>query len=111
MGQQPFYINQNVRIGGSVITDHDVVVAGEVEGRITCRKLKVEPDAVITGDIVADEVDLAGIVHGNVFAHVLFLRSTCEVYGDIFHGELQLDAGCYFEGKSRHIEDTRAIAN
>ena len=110
MGDQPFYINAGVQIGGSVMAELDVVVAGSVEGRITCRKLKVEPDAVINGDLVADEIDLAGVVNGNVFAHVLFLRSSCEVYGDIFHGELQLDAGCYFEGKSRHIEDTRAVA-
>ena len=93
------------------MTDLDVVVAGDVEGRITCRKLRIEPDAIVTGDLVADEIDLAGVVKGNVFAHVLFLRSSCEVYGDIFHGELQLDAGCYFEGKSRHIEDSRALAD
>ena len=111
MGEQSFFINENVRIGGSVITDNDVVVAGDVEGRITCRKLRVEADATIEGDIVADEVDLAGTVRGNVFAHVLYLRSSCQVFGDIFHGELQLDAGCYFEGKSRHVEDTRALAD
>ena len=110
MGDQPFYIGPDVHIGGSVVTDLDVTVAGTVEGRITCRKLRLEPDAVVNGDLVADEIDLAGVVNGNVFAHVLFLRSSCEVYGDIFHGELQLDAGCYFEGKSRHIEDTRAPA-
>ncbi|MEM8976251.1 MAG: polymer-forming cytoskeletal protein [Pseudomonadota bacterium] len=111
MGEQVFHINESVTIGGSVITDDDVVVSGEVEGRITCRKLRIEPNAVVTGDLVADEVDLAGVVRGNVFAHVLYLRSSCEVYGDIFHGELQLDAGCFFEGKSRHVEDSRAMAD
>ncbi len=110
MGDNAFYINKRVQIGGSVVTDLDVVIAGDVDGRVTCRKLRIEPDATVNGDLVADEIDLAGIVHGNVFAHVLYLRSSCQVYGDIFHGELQLDAGCYFEGKSRHIEDTRAVA-
>ena len=110
MREQAFYISADVRIGGSVITDNDVVVAGAVEGRITCRNLRIEPGAVITGDLIADKVDLAGIVRGNVFAHVLYLRSSCQVFGDIFHEELQLDAGCYFEGKSRHVEDSRAIA-
>lgn len=110
MSQEPFVIHGDVRIQGGVITDRDVVVLGHIEGRVTCPRVKILRGALITGDIVAEFADVAGTVDGNVFAHVLFLRSSCEVFGDIFHGELQLDAGCYFEGKSRHVEHPRTFA-
>ena len=100
-------IYEDVSIYGGVVTDRDVIVAGHVEGRLTCRHARVQATATITGDIVAEHADVAGIVEGNVFAHLLILRSTCRVLGDISHRELQLDEGCHFEGKSRHSERSR----
>ena len=93
-----------------MVTDRDVIVYGHVDGRLTSKRVKVHTGAVVTGDIVAEYADVAGTVEGNVFAHVLYLRSTCQVFGDIFHSELQLDAGCYFEGKSRHVDHPRVMA-
>lgn len=102
-------IYENVSIYGSVVTDRDVIVAGHMEGRLTCRHARVQATATITGDIVAEHADVAGLVEGNVFAHLLILRSTCRVLGDISHRELQLDEGCHFEGKSRHSERSRVL--
>ncbi len=111
LSQEPFVIHSHVQIYGGVVADCDVIVFGHVKGRLTCRRAEVHSDATITGDIVAQEADVAGTVEGNVFAHLLFLRSSCRVFGDIYHSELQLDAGCFFEGKSRHTVHPGALAD
>jgi cytoskeletal protein CcmA (bactofilin family) len=97
----PLIIQARVTIVGALIFDGPILVEGSVDGEIRCRSLTVSERAVIDGLIVADSVTIAGDVNGSIYANTLLLKSACSVEGEIYHREINLEAGSYFEGKSR----------
>ena len=57
--------------------------------------------ARIQGDIVAEELTVAGRVEGDIYALRVKLQGTAVVQGDIFHRSLSMDEHARFEGRSR----------
>ena len=55
-------IDADMRITGSVVSSGDIILAGGVEGEIKCRNLLIEDQALLTGNVNADEAVVAG--HG-----------------------------------------------
>ena len=50
---------------------------------------------------VADRVEIAGTVRGEIFAKEIVLRSTSKVEAELVFTSLVLDEGAHFEGRSR----------
>ena len=94
-------ISSRTTIVGAVHFDGPVRIDGVVQGEIRCDALTVSERGSVDGLIVADSVTVAGEVTGSIYANTLVLRSACDVEGEIIHRELDLEAGSYFEGKSR----------
>jgi hypothetical protein len=61
--------------------------------------------ARIRGDIVAEEMTVAGRVKGDIYALRVKLQGTAVVEGDIFHRSLSMDEHARFEGCSRPEDD------
>ena len=49
-----------------------------------------------------------GTVHGSVRGNRVLLQSTSKVEGDVFHQQLGIEQGAFFEGKSRRVENPTA---
>jgi cytoskeletal protein CcmA (bactofilin family) len=90
-------------IEGAIDYPGPVVIAGTVDGDVTCESLIVTEKGVINGSVRSDTVTVVGEVNGEIFANTLTLKTTCSVNGDIFHNQLVLEDGCYFEGRSRRM--------
>ena len=90
-------------IEGAVEYPGPMVVAGVVEGDVTCTTLTVSERGIINGSVRADTVTVLGEVNGEIYANTLSLKAACSVTGDIYHNQLVLEDGCYFEGKSRRM--------
>ena len=58
-------IDADMRITGSVVSSGDIILAGGVEGEIKCRNLLIEDQALLTGNVNADEAIVAGQVNGD----------------------------------------------
>lgn len=105
-----FVVPPGVTIEGGVIFDGQVCVEGHVQGEVRCLHAVIAADGFVDGLVVADEVSVEGQVDGAIYATHLHLKADCNVEGEIYHADLTLDRGCYFEGKSRRHEDALQMA-
>lgn len=80
-----------------------VVVAGTIEGDIVCVSLVITERGVVNGSVRADNVTVLGEINGEIYANALTLKAASSVTGAIYHNDLVLENGCYFEGKSRRM--------
>lgn len=94
-------IGADLTIKGNLISKGEVQVDGAVEGDVHGSHVIVGPTALITGNVLAEEVIVRGHVVGSVRSKRVMLQSTSEVEGDIFHQSLSIEQGAMFEGKSR----------
>lgn len=100
-----------VDIIGSVYVDGVVRLEGSIVGEIRCTSLDVSGTAAVRGRVVAETVTVYGTVAvGEIYATTLVLKPGCSVEAEIYHEHLQLEAGSYFDGKSRRVNDPVGMA-
>jgi len=107
----PSIFSADLTIDGSLKSDGDVQFDGKIEGSIRARSLTVGEEAVINGEIVADDVTIRGRVLGSIRSRKVHLASTSHVEGDIFHNALGVESGAFFQGNCRHVEDPMSSEN
>lgn len=98
-----FSIPRQAVVEGVIEYSGPMVIAGTVEGDVTCVSLIVTERGVINGTVRSDSVTVLGEINGEIYANTLTLKTASTVYGDIFHNHLVLEDGAYFEGKSRRM--------
>ena len=98
-------IGADLVITGSLQSNGEVTIEGEIQGDIQCGSLLVGESARVQGNVVAEEVVIRGRVEGSVRGNHVALQSTSHVEGDVFHRSLAIEQGAFFEGKSRRSED------
>ena len=91
---------------GNLLSEGDIQVDGKVEGHIRCRQLIVGKDAIINGDVVAEEVVVRGKVKGVIRANRVKLQDTACVESDVFFlKSLAIEDGASFEGQIRRAAE------
>ena len=101
-------ISADLTIIGNLVSQGEVQIDGEVQGDLHAATILVGENARVTGNVVADEVTVRGTVMGSVRGNRVLLQSTSKVEGDVFHQQLGIDQGAFFEGKSRRVENPTA---
>lgn len=88
-------------IHGNIESKGDIRVDGTLVGNLTTSsKVLVGASGIITGDVIAQQADVLGQINGNVrVAELLYLKNNCEVNGNLFAGQLQVDATASFNGE------------
>lgn len=81
-----------------------------MQGDIHGANVVIGESARITGGIVGDEVIVRGSVMGSIRGKRVVLQSSSKLEGDIFHNQLAIEQGAFFEGKSRRVDDPTADA-
>jgi len=92
-------------ITGNLSSEGEVQVDGQIVGDIRCTHLTVGKDAVINGNITAEEVVVRGKVAGTIRSHRVILQDSARVESEIFHKLLSIEEGASFEGVSRMREN------
>jgi cytoskeletal protein CcmA (bactofilin family) len=87
------------------VTTGDMQVEGTIEGDIRAHMLTVGESAVISGEIVADDIVIHGHIKGRVRGLKVRLTSTSKVEGDIIHKTIAIEAGAHFEGSVQRRDD------
>jgi cytoskeletal protein CcmA (bactofilin family) len=98
-------IGADLIITGSLQSNGEVTIEGELQGDIQCASLLVGETARVQGNVVAEEIVIRGRVEGSVRGNRVALQSTSHVEGDVFHRMLAIEQGAFFEGKSRRSDD------
>lgn len=86
-------------IVGDLTSEGEIEVQGTVEGNIRSRRVKIGEGGQVYGEIVADAVDICGLVEGPVVATMVSVARTARVIGHITHRELSIEPGAYLEGR------------
>ena len=102
-------LGDEVRIFGAVFIDCDMKLSGTIQGEVHCYQLEVEPEGVIGGKVVAREVNVRGMVEGEIYSSELTLHASCNVEADIYYRVLTLERGAFFEGKFRQSDDPLSL--
>ncbi len=105
-------IGSDLSIEGQTITIRckgTLRVNGKIQADVHSRQLEVGREAIITGSITADAVDVHGRINGAVLSHKVVLHATAEVEGDIATEYLSIEQGASFDGRSRRVRDPSEI--
>ena len=92
---------------GELSSPTDIRIDGSFEGRIISKgRVVVGEKASITGDLVCNSADFAGVMKGNFFVKdTLTLKGGCTVDGDLHIKRLQVELDAMFNGNCRMISD------
>lgn len=98
------YFSSDITLEGRLCFTGSVRIDGRVCGEIiSTGLLVVEETAVITGDILVENIILSGTVYGNIQASKqVQLHATAKVFGHINYGELSIE-GALHEGSSHKL--------
>jgi cytoskeletal protein CcmA (bactofilin family) len=92
-------------ITGDLRSEGEVQVDGRIHGDISCAHLTVGRDAIIDGNVTAEEVVVRGNVKGVIRANRVILQDSARVESEVFHKTLAIEEGAQFEGRSRRCDD------
>ncbi len=96
-------VGAGMSITGNVTVDGGVRIEGRLEGNVTASKAVVlGPDAVVNGDITAQDAMIGGRVRGAInTTGRLELHATCDVEGGITAPRFKMDEGGRVSGQVR----------
>lgn len=100
--EAPVVIGQGMVIKGSLHSDNDVFLDGEIEGALNvenCR-LMIGPHGKVVANVSAREVGIQGILTGNVEStERTSIRTSGQLMGDIRTGGIVIESGALFTGR------------
>jgi len=91
-------IVEGTSIEGSISSESNIRIDGEVKGTITTKgRLVVGVSGMISGDVICQNAEVEGKVTGSMkVEELLSLKSTAKVEGDIVTGKLSIEPGAVF---------------
>ena len=107
----PSIISADIVLHGALETTGDIHLDGRVEGNVRSAGLVVGDEAVIQGEVVADDVTVRGCIRGRLRARKVLLCAGARVEGDVLYGTFVAEAGARFEGTCRYVDDPLALEN
>jgi cytoskeletal protein CcmA (bactofilin family) len=93
-------IGSTMRIKGDIISKEEMVIDGEVDGKLEARdRLTIGATGKVDATIKAAEVVVGGTVKGNVEAtQRIVLRKGANLVGDVKTAGIVIEDGAYFRG-------------
>ena len=98
-------IGPELLVTGNLETTGELRIEGDVQGDVYAARIVIGEQARVAGDMVADEIDIAGAVQGTIRGNTVTFRRGSHVEGEIMHRKLTIEQGAYFEGKSRRSDN------
>ncbi|MGQ0659895.1 bactofilin family protein [Sphingosinicella sp.] len=92
-------IGAEVTIGGDVTSEGALHLDGRIDGHVRCASLCQSQSGVITGDIIAEEARIGGLVEGTVAARSVVIEASGRVAGDVAYDTITIAAGAQVEGR------------
>lgn len=104
----PSVIGREAEITGNFVTSADVHVEGIVHGMVKARRCVIEPDGLVEGQVLAEEVVVRGQVQGPIKAYHVHLEAGASVAGDIVNDGIVIDNGAELTGSVWRSENPLA---
>ena len=104
------FIAEGLKVIGNLSTEEALQVDGDIEGDVHCIYLILGDKARVTGNIVADDVDVLGHVQGSISGQRVWLKPGAHVEADVQYKTLVIEDGAVFEGRAQRIKAASAKA-
>jgi cytoskeletal protein CcmA (bactofilin family) len=98
----PSIIGGGVLINGNLTSAGEIIVEGQIEGKIRGLSVMICDEAILTGDIIAEQVSVRGQVYGTIRAHHIVLGPKSHFEGTMVQETFAIEAGGCFQGSCRH---------
>ena len=100
-------ISTGTVIKGEITSPNDIRIDGSFEGKIISKgRVVVGEKAVISGDIICENVDFWGKIEGDIYVKDTFsLKGTASVNGNIHVRRLQVEMGAQINGTCNMISE------
>lgn len=105
MSQAPSILSSDLVVTGSVVSEGELQLDGQVHGDVRAGVLTIGEEASVSGEVVAETVSVRGRIEGSLRARQVQLASTARIEGDIIHSTLAIESGAYFDGNCRRESD------
>jgi cytoskeletal protein CcmA (bactofilin family) len=93
-------IGNGTSITGDINSNGDVRIDGTLKGNISITgKLVVGPSGNIEGNVICQNADISGEIHGKVtVTELLSLKASAKLLGDIITGKISIEPNATFTG-------------
>ncbi len=100
-------ISVGTLIKGDISSPNDIRIDGSFEGKISSKgRVVVGDKAVISGDIVCDNLDFWGRMTGSLYVKdTLTLKEGCIINGNLHAKKLVVELGAHFDGNCKMLAD------
>ena len=95
-------IGEATKITGQIDSDAPLSVNGEITGTLALpgHRLTVGPNGKIRAAVYAREVEIFGVIEGEVRAEKVVVRRNATLLGDVCTPSLVIEGGAWFDGRS-----------
>jgi cytoskeletal protein CcmA (bactofilin family) len=95
-------VSDSLRITGRLLSREPLYICGEVVGTLELpdARLTVGPNGNIRAVVSAKEVEIFGVIEGEVKADKVIVRKNATLIGDVYTRALTIEGGAWFEGRS-----------
>ncbi len=98
--QSNLIIGEGVTFTGSISAPGKASINGSVSGEVTVKDLQIGPKGSVSGQIIAQVIDVHGHMAQNIVCHdhILIHRSGT-VVGNLDYSEIEIERGGQFKGQ------------
>ena len=106
-------IGNGTAITGDINSNGDVRIDGSLKGNISISgKLVVGPSGNIEGNVICQNADISGEIHGKVsVSELLSLKASAKLLGDIVTGKISIEPNATFTGTCNMGAIVKNISN
>ena len=100
-------VREDTAIVGEIRNCQQIEIYGYVEGKVSADSVLIHPNGRFFGTVQAERADVRGTVQGDVVVkHLINIRSSGSVTGNIQYGQLALEAGGNLSAELRNVPPT-----
>jgi cytoskeletal protein CcmA (bactofilin family) len=99
------YVTESLRITGRLLSYESLHISGEVVGTLELPggRLTVGPNGNIRAVVSAKEIEIFGLIEGEVRADTVIVRKNATLIGDVCTPALIVENGAWFYGRSTMV--------
>lgn len=99
---------RDMEIKGNIDCKGAICIEGKHVGDIKCQTLEVGEQAVIEGNITANDMKVSGKIKGEVRAVDLVIASSAHIEGKLIYKSLGMEEGALLEGELKRADNPLA---
>jgi cytoskeletal protein CcmA (bactofilin family) len=99
-------IGEGVRVQGEVSADKELIIAGEVSGRIRCQAVLIRAGGAVEAEVEANRVTVQGRAGGSIAANEkIEVKASATVTADLSAPSIVIEEGAVVRGSVRMALD------